>query len=145
VVVHSTVQFFWLKRIDNSRLVRQRDPNCVREGATLLGGALICLGVILLCAWQHFQFVHTGYRLEELRARQDQVQEWNRTLRLEQAALLDPMRVDAVARNQLGLDAPLAGQVVPLGSGEVPAVAPLLARDRGPDSSRPTRRLSYSD
>lgn len=141
----STPQFCWVKRIDNSRLVRQRDPAYVREGAALLGGALVCLAVILLCAWQQFEFIHTGYRLEELRARQGQVLEWNRTLRLEQAALLDPMRIDAVARNRLGLEAPSAGQVVPLGAGEAAPGVPLWARDQDRDPTRRAKRLSYSD
>ena len=141
----STPQFCWVKRIDNSRLVRQRDPAYVREGAALVSGALICLAVILLCAWQQFEFIHSGYRLEELRTRQEQVLEWNRTLRLEQAALLDPMRIDAVARNRLGLEAPSTGQVVPLGAGEAPAVVPLLARGRDRDPARGAKRSSYSD
>ena len=141
----SIPQFCWVKRIDNSRLVRQRDPAYVREGAALLGGALVCLAVILLCAWQQFEFIHSGYRLEELRARHEQVREWNRTLRLEQAALLDPMRIDAVARNRLGLEAPSAGQVVPLGAGEAPAAVPLLARDQDRNPPQRAKRLSYSD
>lgn len=124
-----SVPYSWEKRIDNSRLLRQRDPDYVREGAALLGGALFCLLVVLLCAWQHFEYIQSGYRLEEVRARHEKVLEWNRTLRLEQAALLDPMRIDVVARNRLGLAAPAADRVVPLGSGEEVTQVPLLARE----------------
>lgn len=141
----SPVQFYWIKRIDNSRLIRQPDPASVRDGAALLGGALVCLAVVLVCAWQHFEFIHTGYRLEELRGRQERVLEWNRTFRLEQAALLDPMRIDVVARSQLGLDAPVAGQVIPLGSGQEPAPAPLLARGASDDSARQPKRIVLAD
>lgn len=122
------VHIYWVKHIDNSRLVRQRDPGRLRGTAILVGAALLCLAIVLTCAWQQFQFVHAGYRLEELRHQHEQLLEWNRTLRLEQAALLDPMRIDALARNRLGLEEPAAGQVIPVGSGDVPAVAPVLAR-----------------
>lgn len=136
------VQVYWVKRIDNSRLVRQRDPQGWRETAALLAGALVCGAVVLLCAWQSFQSVHTGYQLEEVKARHEQVLDWNRTLRLEQAALLDPMRIDALARNRLGLGTPAAGQVIPLGAGPA-APAPELARAK-PEAGRSTR-VSLAD
>ncbi|MBI4466523.1 MAG: cell division protein FtsL [Acidobacteria bacterium] len=138
----SPVQVYWLKRIDNSRLVRQRHPGAVREGVALLGAALVCGAVILLCAWLHFRFIHNGYRLEELQARHEQVLDWNRTLRLEQAALLDPMRIDQLARTRLGLQAPAAGQLVPLGSVEVAAPVPVLARAK---PERAPTRVSVAD
>jgi len=143
--VSASVPYSWQKRIDNSRLVRQRDPGYAREGAALLGGALFCLVIVLLCAWQQFDYLQTGYRLEELRSRQQQVLEWNHTLRLEQAALLDPMRIDVVARNRLGLEAPAADQVVPLGSGEEVIPAPLLARELAGGSAPPRSSLSLAD
>ncbi len=126
----TSVQVCWQKRIDNSRLVRQRDPGYVRECAALLAGALVCLAVVLLCAWQYFEYVQTGYRLEELRARHEQVLEWNRSLRLEHATLTDPMRIDALARNRLGLEIPQAGQMILLGTGVPRTPAPVWARVR---------------
>ncbi len=51
----TTVQFTWQKRIDNRRLVRERDPGYVREWAGLILGALVCLTVVLVCAWQQFE------------------------------------------------------------------------------------------
>jgi hypothetical protein len=52
------------------------------------------------------------------------MQEENRKLRLTEAQLIDPGRIDQIAR-QLGLDKPQAGQVVrPDGSGgNVPVLA----------------------
>jgi cell division protein FtsL len=122
------LQVHWTKRIDNSRLVRRPDPNYLRETATLVAGAAACLAILLLCAWQHFAYTNAGYQLEELRVRTEQVREWNRALRLEQAALTDPMRIDLLARTRLGLGAPAAGQLVPLGAGEAAVGMPVLAR-----------------
>jgi cell division protein FtsL len=143
--VSASVPYVWEKRIDNSRLIRQRDPGYAREGAALLGGALFCLVVVLLCAWQHFEYLQAGYQLEEMRSRHAQVQEWNRTLRLEQAALLDPMRIDMLARSRLGLGAPAADRVVPMGSGEEVNPAPLLAREIPSGSVQPPEALPLAD
>jgi len=138
------LQVYWAKRIDNSRLVRQRDPRAWRDTLAFLAGAAVCAAVLLLCAWQHFEFVHAGYQLEDLKARRAEVLDWNRTLRMEQAALLDPMRIDVLARNRLGLEAPAAGQVIPLGAGEALNPAAVLARAR-PEAGRAATRVSLAD
>lgn len=138
------VEVYWLKRIDNSRLVRQRDPRAWRDTAALLAGAVLGGAILLLCAWQHFAYVHAGYQLEELQAQHERVLDWNRTLHLEQAALLDPMRIDVLARSRLGLAVPAAGQMIPLGTGEGGAPAAVLARAK-PEVTRPATRVSLAD
>ncbi|MFQ5926877.1 MAG: cell division protein FtsL [Terriglobia bacterium] len=130
---------YWIKRIDNSRLLRQRPRACRRDSAALVATALVCLAVVLLCAWHHFRYLDSGYRLEELRAQSESLREWNRTLRLEQASLRDPMRIDALARAHLGLTAPAAGQWVPLGGAPTASSEPILAR------RLPRRRDSVAD
>ncbi|MBI4462361.1 MAG: cell division protein FtsL [Acidobacteria bacterium] len=135
----SDAQLYWVKRIDNSRLLRQRQRARWRDSASLLAVALICLAVGLLCAWQHFRYLDCGYRLEELRAQVETAREWNRTLRLEQASLRDPMRIDALARLRLGLEAPLAGQWQPVGEAGTASAAPVLAQHL------PATRVSVTD
>jgi cell division protein FtsL len=138
------VQVFWVKRIDNTRLHRERDPGYLRESSALIAGTLVCLTVILLCAWMHFEAIHAGYRLEELRAQHDKVLEWNRNLRLEQAALLDPMRIDQLARSRLGLAEPPAHELTPLGSVPQSAGAPVLAHAPA-GSARAPKPVSLAD
>ena len=60
-------EFFTVKRIDNSRLVRPLQPNRMRECARLilLGGMLALCA--LLYAWQHFETIQLRYQLESLR------------------------------------------------------------------------------
>ncbi len=82
-----------------------------------------------------------------MQASYEKTLEWNRTLRLEQAALLDPMRIDVLARNRLGLDEPSAGQVVPVspqGPASV-ASAPVFARAEETEPNREPRRVSLAD
>jgi cell division protein FtsL len=52
-----------------------------------------------------------GYRVEAQKTQVEQLREQNRQLRLSEAKLSDPSRIDTIAK-QLGLDEPLPGQVV---------------------------------
>jgi cell division protein FtsL len=94
-------------------LVRATAPQRWRElGRKMLGGA--ALGVCLLTyAWQHFECIQFRYSLEQLQSERAQATELNQQLRLEVASLSAPMRIDAIARQQLGLSVPMPGQVAP--------------------------------
>jgi len=107
-------EFYTVKQIDNSRLARSVAPERLRECGRLvaLGGMLAA--VALLYAWQHFQCIQLNYQVEALRAERAQVSELNQQLRLEVAGLRSPMRIDAIARRQLGLNVPVPGQIAPV-------------------------------
>jgi cell division protein FtsL len=120
------------RRIDNSRLVRLEAPGRWREllKQAAIGGLLA--GVIFLYAWQHFQSVQLGYQMESLKSQHAQMTELNRQLTLEAAGLRSPERIDEIARRQLGLTAPAAGQLQPF---EAPS-DPILAEMRPAESAR---------
>src|ERR1039458_8647833 len=122
-------EFFTVKRIDNSRLARPMEPHRVRECARLVSlGGLIAL-CALLYAWQHFETIQFRYHLESLRSERSHAAELNQELRLEVAGLRAPERIDIIARRQLGLTAPVPGQVAPM---ELPPSAVLAeARPAG--------------
>jgi cell division protein FtsL len=107
-------EFYTVKHIDNSRVVRIIAPNHMRECArvVLLGG-LIALCAFLY-AWQHFETIQLRYQLESLRSERAQATELNQELKLEVAGLRAPERIDMIARRQLGLTAPVPGQVAPM-------------------------------
>jgi len=107
-------EFYTVKHIDNSRLVRHVAPNHLRECARVVSlGALIALGAFLY-AWQHFETIQLRYQLESLRGERAQATELNQELKLEVAGLRAPERIDMIARRQLGLTAPVPGQVAPI-------------------------------
>lgn len=108
------IEFFTVKRIDNSRLVRQIAPQQWREFGrpALLGAALAAC--FLLYAAQHFQCLAVRYQLEELKAAQSEATALNQQLKLEAASLRSPMRIDVIARSRLGLTVPVPGQVTPV-------------------------------
>jgi cell division protein FtsL len=107
-------EFYTVKQIDNSRLARPMAPNRVRECVRLVSlGALLAL-CALLYAWQHFETIQLRYDLESLRNEQSQAAEFNQELKLEVAGLRSPGRIDVIARRQLGLTAPVPGQIAPM-------------------------------
>jgi cell division protein FtsL len=107
-------EFFTVKQIDNSRLIRLVAPNHLRECARVVSlGALIALGAFLY-AWQHFETIQLRYELESLRSERAQASELNQELKLEMAGLRAPERIDIIARRQLGLTAPVPAQVTPM-------------------------------
>jgi cell division protein FtsL len=125
-----TPEIYFAKPIDNSRLVKVEDPNRSRE-MKQFAIALCCLFLLVMTfAWQHFKAIEYGYKIESLRTERDGLVEMNRALRLEEASLRDPERIDLLAR-RLGLQSPQAGQVVRInaasdaGTPELASVTPV--------------------
>lgn len=121
-----TPEIYFRKSIDNSRLVKVEDPRRERE-MKQFGIALVFLFLLVMgYAWQHFRAIEYGYKIEALRAQRDGLAGINQALRLEEASLRDPERIDAMAR-KLGLQAPDPGQVIPMDAA-TDLGAPVMAR-----------------
>ena len=106
-----TPEVYFSKAIDNSRLVKVEDPRRARE-MRQFGVALGCLFLLVMAyAFQHFKAIEYGYKIEALKSQRDGLVEMNHALRLEEASLRDPERIDRLAR-ELGLQSPQAGQVI---------------------------------
>ncbi len=67
--------------------------------------------LVMVYVWQHFLAIEIGYRVEAQKQQAEQMREQNRQLRLNEAQLTDPERIDKIAK-QMVLDAPQPGQVV---------------------------------
>ncbi len=132
-----TPEVYFGKAIDNSRLVKLEDPRRGRE-MRQFGMALGCLFLFVMAyAFQHFKAIEYGYKIEALRSQRDGLVEMNRALRLEEASLRDPERIDRMAR-ELGLQSPQAGQVVRIDL-DVPEVSGAVVASITPDSMIPAR------
>jgi cell division protein FtsL len=106
-----TREFHTVKRIDNSRLVRNVEPAKMRRlyRAVALGGMVAAF--FMLYIYQHFRCIDLSFQLEDLKAKHMQATSLNSELKLEIAGLRNPMRIDVIARRQLGLTEPLPAQV----------------------------------
>jgi cell division protein FtsL len=120
-----TTQFHTVKRIDNSRLVRNVEPVRVRGLYRTAGLGGIIAMCLMMYIYQHFRCIDLSFQLEDLKVRQTQAAALNSELRLEIAGLRDPRRIDVIARRQLGLTQPLPTQVQQY---EAPAGAEVAAR-----------------
>ena len=120
-----TPEIYFRKTIDNSRLVKVEDPRRAREMKHF--GIALCLLFLLVMGYalQHFRAIEYGYKIESLRAERDGLTEMNRALRLEEASLRDPERIDMMAR-KLGLQSPQPGQVMRMDSSDE-AATPVMA------------------
>jgi cell division protein FtsL len=121
-----TPEIYFRKRIDNSRLVKVEDPR--REREMRVFGVVLCVLFLLVMGYalQHFRAIEYGYKIEALRNQRDGLTGMNQALRLEEASLRDPKRIDLIAR-QLGLQAPDPGQVIPMDA-ITDQGAPVMAR-----------------
>ena len=106
-------EYYTVKRIDNTRLTRLASPTRLRDLMRLSGAGLLIAGCLLFYAWQHFECIQVRYQVEQLQSQRAQAADLNQRLHLEVAALRSPMRVDTIARNQLGLTVPVPGLAVP--------------------------------
>ena len=124
-----TPEMFFTKHLDNTRLVKADDPERHREVRTFTIVMTLLFSLTMVYVWQHFSAIEVGYRVEAQKQQVEHLREENRQLRLSEAQLSDPGRIDTIAR-QLGLNQPLPGQVVrPDGSG---GMTPVLAQAQRP-------------
>jgi cell division protein FtsL len=121
-----TPEIYFAKLIDNSRLMKIEDPRRSRE-MRQFGVALSCLFLLVMTyTWQHFKAIEYGYKIEFMKNERNGLAELNRTLRLEEASLRSPDRIDRLAR-QYGMQPPQAGQVLRMDSTPQDAGAPVMA------------------
>jgi cell division protein FtsL len=105
--------FFYCKRIDNSRLVREPDPRARGACWSAIGAACFLLAVATSVLVPNVASELAGYKLQALRVEERQLLDEKRTLELKEAELLTPQRLEKIAHGQ-NLVTPSSGQVVRL-------------------------------
>ncbi len=106
-----TPEIFFSKHLDNSRIVKADDPERRKEIRSFTITMSVLFLLVMTYVWQHFSAIEMGYSIEAQKVQTEHIREENRQLRLTEAQLSDPDRIDSIAR-QLGLDSPQPGQVV---------------------------------
>ncbi|MGA2712750.1 MAG: hypothetical protein ABSG41_06560 [Bryobacteraceae bacterium] len=126
--------YFYSKKIDNSRVVRQADPEARGECWSAVGaaGVLLMLGVSIIAP--HVGAILAGYKLEALKAERQTLIDQKRDLEVREAGLLSPARLNNLARAR-SLTSPASDQVIHLDN--VPSVDGSFAQVRPPASGGP--------
>lgn len=122
-----TPEFHFVKQFDNSRLEKTSDPVRAREMSRFAAAVIVLFTLIMIYGLQHFNAIESGYRVEAERQTAEHLQEQNRQLRLSEAQLTQPARIDALAR-QYGLGTPDPGQVVHPDAAPPSSTQPVLAQ-----------------
>ena len=90
----------YMKRIDNSRVVRAADPaargRCWRLIGSVVGAAVLLIGVLLPSAYG----LMAGYSIESLRKESQRLAAEQATLEVRESTLLSPARMQQLAKEQ---------------------------------------------
>jgi cell division protein FtsL len=99
------------KDVRNNPIVREVDEARQRELWKSVGIAGLLVLVLLFSAWQHFELLQHGYRVEELQKERAAEQDAARRLRLEIESLKSPGRIEPLAQ-KLHLVAPTRDEAI---------------------------------
>lgn len=94
------------KDVRNNPIVREVDESRQRELWTSVAIAGLLVVVLLFSAWQHFELLRHGYRVEQLQRERAVEEDLARHLRLEIDTLKAPQRIETLASEKLHLVAP---------------------------------------
>jgi len=106
-----TPEIMFTRHFDNTRLVKASDPVRVRQMRVFAATLAVLFSLVMVYGLQHFSAIEGSYRVESEKQQLDQLREENRQLRLAEAQLSQPDRIDTLA-HQMGLAAPNPTQVV---------------------------------
>ena len=112
VLPHEDILLF-CKKIDNSRLVREADPQARGTCWSVIGTACVVLAIITTASAPFVGSTIAGYKLEALRLEERRLLDERRNLDLQEAELLSPERLNQLARDK-HLGPPTSNQVVRL-------------------------------
>ena len=101
-----TFEYEIRKDVRNNQIVREVDEQRQRELWTSLGIFSLLVSVLLFSAWQHFELLRHGYRIEQVQRDRADEDDINRHLRLELETLRAPQRIEKLATERLGMVAP---------------------------------------
>jgi cell division protein FtsL len=101
-----TFEYEIRKDVRNNQIVREVDERRQRELWTSLGIFSLLVSVLLFSAWQHFELLRHGYRIEQVQRDRADEDDINRHLRLELETLRAPQRIEKLATEGLGMIAP---------------------------------------
>ena len=102
------------KDVLNNPIVREVDEARQRQLWKSVAVAGLLVVVLLLWAWQQFELLRHGYRLEEMQRQRATEEEVARHLRLKIETLTSPSRIEALATERLHLVAPTRDEAIVL-------------------------------
>jgi cell division protein FtsL len=100
------------KDVRNNPIVREIDNARHRELWKTVAVAGLFVVILLTWAWQQFDILRHGYRVEEMQRERAAEEETARQLRLEIETLKSPKRIEELATQKLHLVAPTRDEAI---------------------------------
>jgi uncharacterized protein HemX len=100
--------YFYVKRIDNSRVVREADPQARGTCWKLIGTVGLAVVLLILVLLPSAYGLLAGYQIQTLRQDAQHLATEQASLELQEARLLSPARMEELARIQQFIDPPSA-------------------------------------
>ena len=104
-----TFEYAIKKDVRNNPIVREIDRDRHREMWRSVAVGVFLVAVLLFSAWQHFELLRHGYRIEQTQQERAAEVEINRHLRLEVETLRSPARIERLATERLQMISPGPG------------------------------------
>ncbi len=101
-----TFEYAIKKDVRNNPIVREIDSERHREMWRSAGVGAFLVAALLFSAWQHFELLRHGYRIEQMQKERATEDEIARHLRLEIETLRSPARIEQLATRRLQMVAP---------------------------------------
>src|SRR3990167_8628771 len=96
-----TFEYEIRKDVRNNQIVREVDERRQKGLWQSIGIGAVLVLVLLFSAWQHFELLRHGYRLEQMQRDRATESDINRHLRLEMETLRAPQRIEKLATERL--------------------------------------------
>jgi cell division protein FtsL len=109
------------KDVRNNPIVREVDEARQRDLWRSVGVGVLLGGLLLFSAWQHFELLRHGYRIERLQQERAAEEEINRHLTLEIETLKSPKRIESLAIQKLRMIPPGDGDAIVIERVKAPA------------------------
>ncbi len=106
------VEYAIKKDLRNNPIVRGVDEKQRRALVRTLGIGVLVVGMLLFSAWQRYQMIDHGYRVEKLTKDIAEQEALNRRLRLEVDTLRSPEMVESRAMRELQMAYPTPAETV---------------------------------
>lgn len=106
------VEYAIKKDLRNNPIVRGVDEKQRRALVRTLGIGVLVVGMLLFSAWQRYQMIDHGYRVEKLTKDIAEQEALNRRLRLEVETLRSPEMIEGRAMRELQMAYPTPAETV---------------------------------
>ncbi len=123
--------YFYCKRIDNSRLVRQADPAAKGQCWSAIGATCAVAAILGVAVAPKAATVLAGYKVQQLKTERAGLIEERKSLEVEEARVLSPANMGVLA-DRRSLKSPGAKQIVHLQPHGESAFASVITPDRLP-------------